>query len=67
MERTLALSLADGRTVVAKGGPAPRTEAAMLVALRDADVPAPEVVAVDDCVLVLPYVPSDGGPVRCLG
>jgi fructosamine-3-kinase len=62
MEQTLALRLADGRTVVAKGGPAPRTEATMLQALRDAGVPAPEVIAVDDAVLVLTYVPSDGGP-----
>jgi fructosamine-3-kinase len=45
--------LADGRRVVAKSGPSPRTEAAMLRAIVAAGAPAPRVLAVDEHVLVL--------------
>jgi fructosamine-3-kinase len=60
MESVLALDLGDGRRVVAKGGPAPRVEAAMLAALSAAGAPTPAVVAVDDDVLVLEPLPALG-------
>jgi fructosamine-3-kinase len=52
--------LADGREVVAKNGPAPRTEAAMLETIRRSGAPAPAVLGVDDDVLVIDVLP-DGG------
>ncbi|MDK3017074.1 fructosamine kinase family protein [Pseudodonghicola flavimaris] len=57
----LALDLADGRAVVVKTGPAPRAEAAMLLAIRSADVPAPRVLAVSDRCLVMERLESAGG------
>ncbi|MGG7643621.1 fructosamine kinase family protein [Rhodovulum sp. YNF3179] len=57
----LGLELADGRAVVAKSGPAPRTEAAMLRALRAAGAPAPAVIAADHRVLVMERLPDGGG------
>ncbi len=54
------VELQDGRHVVVKTGPAPRTEAAMLRVIAAAGVPAPAVLAVSDEVLVLEFVPVDG-------
>lgn len=47
------LTLEDGRGVIAKDGPAPRVEAAMLQAIAAAGAPAPVVIAVSDGVLIL--------------
>lgn len=54
------IELADGRTAVAKSGPAPRVEAVMLRAIAACGVPAPSVLAVSDDVLVLEWLQSDG-------
>jgi len=62
LSRVLRLAMADGRLVVAKGGPAPRVEAAMLGALAAAGVPVPAVLAVDDRVLVLSFVDAGEPP-----
>ena len=61
LSEVLCLSLPDGRRLVAKDGPAPRTEAAMLVALGRAGAPTPEVVAIGSDVLVMQAVPGGGG------
>ena len=53
--------LTDGARVIVKSGPAPRTEAAMLRAIRDSGAPAPAVLAVSDDVLVMEYLPESGG------
>ena len=50
----------DGRNVVAKGGPAVASEAAMLRAIAAAGVPAPAVEAELDGVLLLDEVANDG-------
>lgn len=55
------LRLATGDTAIAKTGPDPRAEAAMLDAIRTAGVPAPQVLAVSDRVLVLEELPDRGG------
>jgi fructosamine-3-kinase len=60
LSQVLRLDLASGRAVVAKTGPDPHAEAAMLGAIRDADVAAPEVLAVSHVVLVLEYLPASG-------
>ena len=54
------LRLEDGREAVAKSGPAPRTEAAMLEAIRGSGAPAPAVLAVDDLALVLERLRDSG-------
>ena len=56
------LRLADGREAVAKSGPAPRMEAAMLAAISASGAPAPAVLAVDDAVLVLERLSDTGAP-----
>lgn len=56
----LALTLADGRDVVAKSGPAPETEADMLWRMGETGAPVPDVLAVDDTVLVLSKCPGSG-------
>lgn len=56
------IRLADGREAVAKSGPAPRMEAAMLAAIAASGAPAPAVLAVDDTVLVLERLPDAGAP-----
>ena len=61
LNAVVRLRLAAGGTAVAKTGPAPRGEAAMLDAIRAAGVPAPEVLAVTDRVLVLEDLPDRGG------
>jgi fructosamine-3-kinase len=60
LNEVVEVTLADGRRAVAKGGAAPRQEAAMLAAIAAAGAPAPQVLAVDDTVLVLELLPSDG-------
>ncbi|MDR9391179.1 MAG: fructosamine kinase family protein [Trueperaceae bacterium] len=54
------VTLDDGRTVVAKAGTGLRREARMLAALRVAGAPTPDVLHVDDDVLVLEDVPDAG-------
>ncbi|GAN53570.1 aminoglycoside phosphotransferase [Tanticharoenia sakaeratensis NBRC 103193] len=56
LSEIMTVWLDDGRPVVVKNGPAPRIEADMLWALRAAGAPAPEVLAVDDTVLVLEWI-----------
>jgi fructosamine-3-kinase len=60
LEEVTRVTLRDGRRVVAKGGPSPRTEAAMLDALRAAGAPAPRVLAVDGALLVMEERPQRG-------
>jgi fructosamine-3-kinase len=62
LSQILRIGLADGREAIVKGGPAPRTEAAMLAAIAAAGAPAPRVLAVDDTALVLAVVPGRSGP-----
>lgn len=57
----MRVTLADGRIAVVKGGPAPRTEAAMLAAIRAAGAPAPAVLAVADDLLALEPLADAGG------
>lgn len=59
--RALGLDLADGRRVVAKTAPTPlRIEARMLAHLAErSSLPVPEVLAADDDLLVLAFVPGD--------
>lgn len=67
LEQVTLVSLRDGRRVVAKGGPAPRVEAAMLDTVRAAGVPAPAVLAVDDALLVMEERPRRGALVDAWG
>ena len=60
MGPVLRVVLDDGRAVVAKRGPSPRREAAMLHALAAAVVPTPAVLAVDARTLVLEACPAHG-------
>ncbi len=60
LSEVLAVTLGSGRGVVAKSGPAARTEAAMLAAIAAAGVPAPAVLAADDRTLVLERIPAGG-------
>jgi len=60
LSQVLRITLADGRTAVVKGGPAPRTEAAMLCAMAASGAPVPHVLAVSDTVLVLQHVAHSG-------
>ncbi len=53
LSRVLRVRLASGGSVVAKTGPSPETEAAMLRAIAAAGAPAPKPLAADDAVLVL--------------
>ncbi|MCA1748653.1 MAG: fructosamine kinase family protein [Sphingomonadales bacterium] len=50
----------DGRKFVAKQSPSAAGEAAMLDAIRDTGVPAPEVIGWRDNWLVIAYVENDG-------
>ncbi|UWQ78022.1 fructosamine kinase family protein [Leisingera sp. S132] len=54
------LSLSDGRHVVAKTGPLAAAEATMLGAVRDADVPAPEVLGIAGHVLLMEALQETG-------
>jgi fructosamine-3-kinase len=60
LSEVLRLERDDGSIVVAKGGPAPGTEAMMLRALAAAGVPAPMVEGEHDGVLLIEHVPHDG-------
>ena len=60
LSEVVAIGLDDGREAVVKGGPAPRTEARMLAAIRAAGAAAPAVLAVDDSVLVLERLDDRG-------
>ncbi|KEO52795.1 hypothetical protein TP2_07595 [Thioclava pacifica DSM 10166] len=55
-----ALSLADGRRVIAKGGPAPQIEARMLRALGTAGARVPAVLAACEDCLVMEALPDQG-------
>jgi fructosamine-3-kinase len=59
LSEILRVPRTDGSSVVAKGGPAVATEAAMLRALLGAGVPAPRVEAEYDSVLILEHVGND--------
>ena len=60
MGPVLRVTLADGRRVIAKGGPAPPAEAEMLRAIEAAGAPAPGVLAANDEVLVIEERPDYG-------
>lgn len=60
LSEVLLVARHDGATVVAKGGPAPGTEAAMLRALAAAGVPAPLVEGEHEGVLLLEHIAHDG-------
>jgi fructosamine-3-kinase len=60
LSQIVRIRLTDGREAIVKNGPKPRAEAAMLRAIRDAGAPAPEVLGVDDDVLVLEVAADDG-------
>jgi fructosamine-3-kinase len=60
LSEVLRIQLTDGRAAVAKGGPAPMTEGAMLAAIRAAGAPAPDVLAVDAEMLVMEALPDTG-------
>jgi fructosamine-3-kinase len=61
------LRTADGRTFVAKPGRTAEVEAGMLRAIRAAGVPAPDVVAVADDLLILEDLGDDEGPGNAWG
>lgn len=60
LSEVLLLRRADGSPVVAKGGPAPGSEAAMLRALAGAGLPVPLVEGEHDGVLLVEHVANDG-------
>jgi fructosamine-3-kinase len=60
LSHVLRITIADGRDAVVKGGPAPRTEAAMLRAMAASGAPVPRVLAVSDSVLVLEALAQHG-------
>ncbi len=60
LSEVLAFERADGVRVVAKGGPAPGTEAAMLRAILAAGVATPRVEAEHDGLLLIEHVANDG-------
>lgn len=60
LSEVLAFDRADGARSVAKGGPAPGTEAAMLRAILGAGVPAPMVEGEHDGLLLIAFVDHDG-------
>jgi len=59
LSEVLLLARAEGPPLVAKGGPAVGTEAAMLRAMAGAGVPAPAVEAEHDGVLLLEHIGND--------
>jgi len=59
--RVLRLRLISGEEVIAKTGPDPRAEAAMLIAIRAAGVPAPRVLGATSRVLVMEALEETGG------
>jgi fructosamine-3-kinase len=60
LSQIVQVTLADGREAIVKGGPAPRTEAAMLNAIAASGAPAPAVLAVSAKALVIEVVPASG-------
>ena len=60
LSEVLLVRRPDARWIVAKGGPAVATEAAMLRALAAASVPAPAVEGEHEGVLLLQHVEHDG-------
>lgn len=60
LSAVVELELDDGRTAIAKGGPAPLIEAAMLEAIAATGAPAPAVLAADETTLVLESLRSGG-------
>jgi len=61
LSEVVRLTFKDGSQAVAKGGPAPQVEAAMLRAIRAAGAPAPKVLAADDSILVMEALPERCG------
>jgi len=54
------VTLADGRTIVAKSGPSVASEARMLAALAANGAPAPAVIAIENDLLLMTCLPADG-------
>lgn len=67
LSEIVRITLADGRTALVKSGPAPRTEAVMLQAIRAAGVPAPAVLAAGDDALVIEVLPAGGSVEQAWG
>ncbi|MGF1549444.1 MAG: fructosamine kinase family protein [Sphingomonadaceae bacterium] len=71
LSEVLLVRRPDGSRLVAKGGPAPDLEAAMLRAIAAAGAPAPAVESEHGDVLLMEYIPNDGvmseGAWRSLG
>ncbi|GLS43110.1 fructosamine kinase family protein [Methylobacterium brachythecii] len=61
LSRVIRIFLDDGREAIAKDGPAPLVEAAMLRAIRDTGAPAPEVFGADSATIVMARLPAGGG------
>lgn len=51
----------DGRQLIAKGGPAPETEAQMLIRIAETGAPAPPVIAFNEDVLIMEEVRGRSG------
>ena len=62
LSELLLVTMEDGRKAVLKGGPKPRTEAAMLEAISGSGAPTPAVLGVDD-----ELSPSNGSPRTKIG
>jgi fructosamine-3-kinase len=60
LSQVLRIRLADGRTVISKGGPDPELESEMLGAIRAAGAPAPQVFAVSKHCLVMEALHGQG-------
>lgn len=60
LSQVLRITLEDGRIAVAKGGPAPLTEAAMLRAMAASGAPVARVLAASDTVLVMEQLAQSG-------
>lgn len=60
LSEVVGIVLADGREAIVKSGPAPRVEAGMLERIAATGAPAPAVLGVNESVLVLERLPSDG-------
>ncbi len=60
LSQIVRITRADGRELVVKNGPAPRTEAAMLKAVAASGAPCPAVLGVSDDALVIEHLAADG-------
>jgi fructosamine-3-kinase len=60
LSQVVRLHLADGRTAIVKGAPAPGVEAAMLKAIAETGAPAPKVLAFSDEARVIETGAADG-------